>query len=242
MVMLSGLYGMVVGERMVSWSGWYHDRQGSEPIVIDNDGRLLRVSIRSVAFVGADFDALEPVDGVTDVPDSLRMDFGALCSCTIEWDIPVAIVTSGVQADGVLHCELRLGDPGGPHGGLDAEDLNMTLHGAGPVCTTQQSHGFFEEALDDLHRQLPANTYLKICITCAWSDYSPAGTPLFGGMACFRNAKEAYSRARSKRDIFAVWDQRTGFVQETFLCPEFERRAPNAGYRGSFPSTTGVQN
>lgn len=89
---------------MVSWSGWYHDRQGSQPIVIDNDGRWLRVRIRGAAFVGGDFDALEPVDGVTDVPDSLHLGSGALCSYTMEWDIPVAIVTSGVQVDGVLHC------------------------------------------------------------------------------------------------------------------------------------------
>ena len=84
----------------------------------------------------------------------------------------------------------------------------------------------------DLQRQLPAGSYLRACITCAYSDYSPGGNGLFGGLACFRGHKAEYLAVRSKRDLLDIWDKRTGFVQETYLCPEFDRRQPGSGYRG----------
>jgi hypothetical protein len=74
--------------------------------------------------------------------------------------------------------------------------------------------------------------YLKACINCAFSDYSPCGHGLFGGLACFRDNKQAYLSVQTKRDLFEIWSTMTEFVQETFLCSEFERRAPGAGYRG----------
>lgn len=221
---------------MVSWSGWYRDRNGSEPITIDNDGRLLTLRVRGVELAGADFDGLEPVgDGaVAGVP--FELSGGSLCSCVIEWEIPLQAVAAGAEVDCVLHCRLVLGDAAGPAGGVDAEELTVALHAAGSVYATGRSHGFFETALEDVHRLLPADSYVKACIACAWSDYSPGGQPLFGGLACFRGVKDAYRGVKTKRDIFAIWSDRTAFVQETYLCDEFERRGSDAGYRGSFPS------
>jgi hypothetical protein len=37
---------------------------------------------------------------------------------------------------------------------------------------------------------------------------------------------------KTKHDLFRAWGTMTAFVQETFLCPEFERRSPDTGYRG----------
>jgi hypothetical protein len=76
----------------------------------------------------------------------------------------------------------------------------------------------------DVQGQLPPGTHLRVCITCAYSDYSPAGHGLFGGLACFRGNKAEYLAVRSKADLFRVWGTMTGFVQETYLCPEFDRR------------------
>jgi hypothetical protein len=223
---------------MVVWSGWYRDRHGSEQITIDNDGQLLTTRIRGVEFAGQDFDSLEPGSGSVGPDASMSLSHGCLCACTMEWDIPVAVVADGVPIDGVLRCRLVLGAPRqSPPGGLDAEELTISLHTAGSVYRTQRPYGFFEFALDDIHRQLPADTYVKACITCAWSDYSPAGGGLFLGLACFRDVKDAYRTVRSKRDIFAIWDRRTEYVQETHLCPAFERRVGDVGYRGPFPGT-----
>jgi Family of unknown function (DUF6304) len=222
---------------MVSWPGRYRDRHGSEQITIDNDGRLLTTTIRGVHFAGQDFDCLEPECGSFGVDTSFSLSDGCLCACELEWDIPVPVVAAGVQIDGVLRCALVLGAPRpSPPGGIDTEELTIALHTANAVYGTGRPFGFFEFALDDIHRQLPAETYLKACITCAWSDYSPGGGGLFMGLACFRDVKDGYRAVRGKRDIFALWSSRTGYVQETHLCPEYERRVGDVGYRGQFPS------
>lgn len=208
---------------MVSWRGWYRDRRGSEPITIENDGEMLSVRIRGVDFVGRDFDGLEPATGGRD-----------LCSCTLAWVIPVGAELDGEAVDGVLECELRLGDPRPqPRGGIDAEDLTMVLAIGGRRYATTKPHENFEEALVDIHQQLPPKQYIRACVTCAWSDYNPAGNPLFGGLACFRGNKDAYRRVNDKRELFRVWPTLTEFVQETHVCGEFERRGVDAGYRGT---------
>ncbi|WP_155371690.1 DUF6304 family protein [Catellatospora vulcania] len=224
---------------MVSWSGWYHDRHGSEPITIDSDGRSLTLRIRGVEFAGEDFDWLEPVAAeAAKIPFELNA--GSLCSCVIEWDVPLPVVAAGVEVDGILRFRLLLGDAVRTTGGLDAEELTVALHVGGSAYETGRPHGSFETALEDVHRQLPADSYVKACISCAWSDYSPAGQPLSGGLACFRSVKDAYRRVRTKQDIFAIWDRSTAYVQETYLCDEFDRRGADAGYRGSFPSRTTI--
>ena len=58
------------------------------------------------------------------------------------------------------------------------------------------------------------------------------GHDLFGGLACFRDNKSGYRAVRSEGDSFRIWATVTEFVQETYLCPEFERRLPGTGYRG----------
>jgi len=225
---------------MVSWSGWYRDRHGSERITIDNDGQLLTLRVRGVELAGEDFDALEPVgDGaVAGVP--LEFSGGVLCSCALEWEVPLRAVAAGIEVDCVLHWSLLLGSPTGPGKGLDAEELTVALHVAGSVYAPDRAYGLFESALEDVHRQLPADTYVKACIACAWSDYSPGGQPLFGGLACFRDVKDAYRQVKTKADIFAIWSDRTAYVQETYVCDEFERRGSDAGYRGSFPNWTTI--
>ncbi|KUL43485.1 hypothetical protein ADL12_07800 [Streptomyces regalis] len=81
-------------------------------------------------------------------------------------------------------------------------------------------------------------TRIKACVACVWSDYSPAGVPLMAGPACFRDAKDLYRRCDGKHGphgILAIWQERTEFAQETWLCEEFEHRTSDRGYRGPFP-------
>ena len=92
--------------------------------------------------------------------------------------------------------------------------------------------GWFEGEMLDLQRQLPSDCFLKACINCAFSDYSPYGHSLFGWLACFRNNKIGYRDVSCKDVLFDVWDTMTEFVPETHLCPEFEKRMPGTGYRG----------
>ncbi len=43
-----------------SYPARYQDAQGEEYTIIENDGKRLRMMVRGVEFVGADFDGLEP--------------------------------------------------------------------------------------------------------------------------------------------------------------------------------------
>jgi hypothetical protein len=100
------------------------------------------------------------------------------------------------------------------------------------VWSSAALSGWFEDELLDLQRQLPDGMLMKACINCAFSDYSPYGHALFGGLACFRGNKDGYGAVKGKSDIFRIWDTMTEFVQETYLCPEFKKRLPGTGYRG----------
>ena len=73
---------------------------------------------------------------------------------------------------------------------------------------------------------------MKCCHTCAFSDYHPVGTGTFGGLACFRDHKQEYLALKGKAALMHFFNKSTENVQETYLCPEFEKRIPGTGYRG----------
>jgi hypothetical protein len=215
-----------------SYQGIYTDRFGGEPIIIHNDGRVLRTIIRGVRFWGYDFDGLSPEE---DTPPeklaSFTLQRGDLCSCVIECDIPVPVVIGEGITEGRLRVRLDLGEPA-DNGGIDRETLNLSLTVGGNTSNGSGRSGWFEDELLELQAALPEGTYMKACINCAFSDYSPYGHGLFGNLACFRDNKEEYLRVKTKGDIFRVWDTLTEYVQETYLCPEFRKRRPGTGYRG----------
>ena len=106
-------------------------------------------------------------------------------------------------------------------------------------CEQQRRYGKFfwerygrEPVLNDPQAQLPEAVFIKACINCLYSDYSLYGHGLFGCMMCFRNLKADYLKVTTKKDFWSVHGRQDRFVQETYLCPEFERRIPGTGYRG----------
>ncbi|MFB8244664.1 DUF6304 family protein [Streptomyces sp. NPDC055952] len=77
-------------------------------------------------FEGEAMDALDALAG--EPPEKLfRPADGHLCSCLLEWDVPLTVGTPGAgPRTGVLHRALRLGDPV-PSGAVDEESLTVTL-------------------------------------------------------------------------------------------------------------------
>ena len=124
-----------------------------------------------------------------------------------------------------------------PTGQMDRERLTIRLAVNGQTFQSDGKSGWFEDEMLDVQRKLPPGTFIKTCINCAFSDYSPYGHGLFGNMFCFRANKEGYRGLPSgenfeKDAYFDVMDTVSEMVQETFLCPEFERRKPGTGHRG----------
>jgi hypothetical protein len=215
-----------------TYSARYKDRFGEESTTILNDGETLTMIVRGVRFQGTDFDSFEPQE-VSDPAQLSSFTFlhGSLCYCTIQPDIPNPVVTPTDTVNGLLTFDLELGEPL-PTGQMDRERLKVCIRFNEQDYCSEGKTGWFEDEMLDLQRKLPPGTFMKACINCAFSDYSPAGHGLFGGLACFRENKAGYKSVRSKANLFAVWDTMTEFVQETYLCPEFERRVPGTGYRG----------
>lgn len=212
----------------------YRDQFGEESTTIRNDGTTLRMTLRGVEFTGENFNAFEPAAGRDEAQlSSFTFDPVMLCACEIICDIPLPIVIADEVVVGTLHVHFTLGRPRPtPPGGLDREHLILSLSFMDHLLISSGMSGWFEDELLELQQMLPAGGYLKACICCAFSDYSPAGHDVFGGLACFRGHKAEYRRVKSKLAIFELWPRRNGYVQETSLCEEFELRVPGSGYRG----------
>jgi hypothetical protein len=209
----------------------YSDAHGCETTTIENDGETLRLSLRGVQFMGRDFDSLEPQEAAPEQLRPFALHHGCLCSCRIECRLPVPIHAGGRLLDGTLVVELVLGDPA-PNGAIDREELRIVLEYDGRRVAGPGTSGLFEDELLAIQAQLPEGVFIKACINCLYSDYSPYGHGLFGCMMCFRNLKAEYLKVTTKQEFWSVHGRQDRFVQETYLCPEFERRIPGTGYRG----------
>jgi Family of unknown function (DUF6304) len=147
---------------MVSWSGKYQDRHGTEQVRIDNDGRLLTVAIRGVQFAGEDFDALAPIGGCPASDLAFTLSDGCLCSCVLEWDAPLPVVAGFTETEGLLRCRLILGDSGGLYGGLTAEEpFTRQRRSTRPSATTAPSRMPWRTSIDSCLRTRTSRPALR---------------------------------------------------------------------------------
>lgn len=217
---------------MYRYPATYYDTQGFEETTILNDGETLRVCIRGVEFTSSDFDSLEPADDAT--PGQLSSFFlhqGELCSCRIKCELPIPVYDKGQLSTGELTVDLQLGDPA-PNGGLDLEKLSIEFRYKSLQFVGLGKSGRFEDELIEIQKQLPSGIYMRACINCLYSDYSPYGHGRFGYLMCFRNLKQEYLAVTSKDEFWSVHDRYDRLVQETYVCPDFQRRISGTGYRG----------
>jgi hypothetical protein len=209
----------------------YRDKNGEVATTMSNNGKILSLVLRGVEFRGSDFDGLAPVEGDEQKLPAFTLSRGDLCSCTIEVEMPIPVVTESGTVTGLLAVHLTLGDPL-PNSGLTKEDLTIELQVQGRILRSSGTSGWFEDEMLSIQKQMPVGMFMLACINCAFSDYSPAGHGLFGCLVCFRDNKQEYLSVSGKKDLFRIWNTLTEAVQETYLCPEFQQRIPGTGYRG----------
>ena len=213
----------------------YCDQNGEADASIESNGRVLHLTVRGVRFSGDSFDYLQLIEDEANLSHVALATFSfkhnTLYSYALECEIPVFVTSECGTEAAVL--QIRLGDPA-----LECDvatgvkDLELELMYDGRSYKSAPQEGWFENALDDIQKLLPAETYIRCCFTCPLSDYSPYGNGMFGSLACFRDNKEGYLAVRGKGGLFDVWGTMTEFVQETYLCPQFQKRVPGTGYRG----------
>jgi Family of unknown function (DUF6304) len=220
----------------VRFEGTYLDAIGSEPVSWQIrssvrpgwDGRYeISTTIRGVEVWGSDFDGLEPVD--RDAATSAGLlnltAWGDVGNCILTGHLPCTAEISGQPVPIAVYFELDLYE-------LAERPVsrppNLTLSTTVDDTEHVVVDDWFEDGLLRLSAALrPAR--LRCCVTCLYSDYSPAGHGLMG-MRCHRDAKEAYLRVRSKTDYWPI--PVTEEVPETYLCEQYRPRIPGTGYRG----------
>lgn len=216
----------------MGWPVRYSDHNGIEESQIFSDGKNLKLMLRGINFSGTDFDSLSPEkEANIAMLKSFSLHESCLCDCKLECVIKLPVQVRGNIIEGDLLILLELGSP--THRGmLDKEDLRLTLQYDTERLISSGASGWFEDELLEIQKLLPNDVFMKACINCAYSDYSPYGHGLFGWMMCFRNLKQEYLQVKSKDDFFRIQEQFDRLVQETYLCNEFERRKMQTGYRG----------
>jgi len=213
----------------VRYPALYRDHFGEEVTTLENDGKVLRMVVRGVTLEGSMLDDWEPaIPPDATQPASFSFTGNEL---TLDFEIPVPVVAHDRTLSANLRVHLELGAPKA-NGGLDREELQLELIVENKSFKSCGKHGWFEDELVELHAALPEDMFIKSCFKCAFSDYSPGGFGMFGCMACFRNSKQAYLSLKGKAAYFTLAEEIAEYVQETYLCPEFEERVPSTGYRG----------
>lgn len=212
---------------MQEYPAIYTDAHGTESIVITNDGKTLRMVVRGVEFSTNNFETWEPSEG-TAAEHRQKFEIGEhgnVYGFQLECSMPIPVYKQGIQEAGELRIDLN----------FRTSYLKLALilgdeRFAGDI-TDYRSY-WFETQLLEIQSQLPEDTHMLACINCLYSDYSPYGSGIFGDMFCFRDMKAEYLKVKGKDQFWPVHELCKRFVQETFLCSEFERRVPGTGYRG----------
>lgn len=210
----------------------YSDKFGEEETFIQNDGETLRMTIRGIEFYGKMLDDWEPITAMSSSQKAtFSLHMNQLHSYVLDFIITVPVIDQNKALSGTLRVHLDLGEPQA-NGAVDHEKLHLDLIVEGQSYKSCGKHSWFDDALQEIHNKLPDGMFIKSCFNCAFSDYSPAGYGLFGCMACFRNSKQEYLSLKGKAAFFNLQDKIVEFVQETYLCSEFEKRVTGTGYRG----------
>jgi len=205
----------------------FRDQRGEEHIVFRSTGTALATTICGAECVGSDFDSLTPASS----PNLFDLSHGDICGCSFTILIPVRLLAPEGLRHAELLAEIVLGLPT-QLGGLDREDIEVSLDQPEFSIRSRGDSGWFEDELLSLSAQLPEGFSLQCCITCGLSDYSPYGHGAFGSLACFRGAADDYRVVCSKAGIFQIWGRLTEYVQETHYCSHYETRPKGRGYRG----------
>ena len=187
--------------------------------------------VRGVLFKSDDFDEFEFAETVPlHKLKQFNIDEGVLCGYSLLCTIPITVSYLKVDEFAQLHVNYIETLP--EESKARSATFKFQLICRDLDIRTLQSHHYFEDGLNEIKNNFPPGVFFRACINCRYSDYEPGGGGTFGSMFCFRGNKEAYLQVKTKSDLFKILSTRSEFVQETHLCPEFDKRFPNQFYRG----------
>lgn len=208
-----------------SYPARYRDAFGEEETLIRNNGEELRMTLRGVEFEGGCLVWL-PRDANLSQRSLFSIPGSALDNFTLEFDVPVSVVSQNQILQATLHIQQREED-GDTRATASLDLMNQTFHSQKELIDD------FEVLLESLHKELSQGMYIKMCFFCAFSGYSPYGGGGSFCLDCFRNDKERYLHITSKGPKEPGFNFKLAYhhlkietTQVIYCCPEFVRRSP----------------
>ncbi|EZH73451.1 hypothetical protein ATO12_16045 [Aquimarina atlantica] len=217
----------------------YQDKRGTEMIEIKSDGSEMFFTLRDIDFDGPDFDQLtaEEIDNAKFDYEMFQDGSGDITNFKLTLIIPIQLFNIKTNKAFVenLTAQIEVGEITTIKG-LDHELNCLTLTTSFGEFKVEKKLEWMEDALILLQNQLPENIYLKTCLSCKYSNYSPYGNGMFGNIYCFKKVKEKLKEVKGKHDLLDLWtreavDKGDIFsVQETFDCSEHQLPAEDDWY------------
>lgn len=209
----------------------YKDKRGTEMIRIKSDGSDMFFTLREIDFEGSDFEMLtaSEIDNTKFDYEMFEDGSGDITNFKITITIPIQLYN--VENDEVFIENLTVYIEVGETitiKGADSEIDCLTLKTPFGAYIVKKKLEWMEDALIVLQNQLPENIYLKTCLSCKYSNYSPYGNGMYGNIYCFKKLKDELKKIKDKHGLLHLWTpEAVGkgdvfSVQETFDCLEHQ--------------------
>lgn len=201
----------------------YTDRKGIEHSTFITDGESLKIKLRGIEFKGNFFE-LTPIAGQEEKASKLfdLNEFGELSgildltpeakppSFSLNVQIPIKIIShENNELDAIIDFSIN------PH------QMNFIFKGK----TYNFEKPNFEFGLSSEFTKSLNIKYVKCCINCEFSEYSPFGKQEYGDMMCFKKCKEEwtkinYNGLKDPESLKKLNNRIT--TQEAYCCEEFK--------------------
>jgi len=215
---------------MRNYLATYQDKIGKENILIKSDGSTMFFTLRNIDFEGHDFEMLTgEIDNTKFEYEKFADGSGDLTNFKIIITFPVLLFNSisNQTFTESLITHIEVGETTTIEG-LGSEINRLRLTTSFGEFVIEKKLEWMEDALIAIQNKLPENIYLKTCLCCKYSNYSPFGNGMFGSIYCFKKLKSELKLLNDKTDLFEIWtaeavDKGDIFsVQETFDCSEHQ--------------------
>ncbi|CAG0989060.1 hypothetical protein ANRL3_02646 [Anaerolineae bacterium] len=207
-----------------TYNAIYQDKHGEEKatIQLEKDGHGLTLVVRGVEFRGYSFRHIIPNP---DTPNQSLELFSIdedkrLHSFNVVFEIETLVIHRENEIPGKLRANCIVNSSE-----ADYDYLQLALTFGDLSVQSSGGDDGFEDALREIAANLPVGTYIKSCINCRFADFEPfCNSGLMGELACFVKSKDKFIVNRGKS--YPGWGKKEWvFVQEFYLCPEFQKRA-----------------
>lgn len=209
------------------YSAKYIDKNGEIPIELISDGLSLEFLVKEVTFKGRMLFDFEVIN-YSDIDNLKKFDFyydgttNCLSNFNLVFNVPI-IISDNKNHEYNSQININVF--------IDDNCINNYV----PKCKIALNYnneiyevsgfeyGLIDEKKDINRNKLPKGLYVKSCINCVYSTYSPYGNFEFGDLLCFKEDKEwfrenGYGGLKGESPDF--WKFR---VQEIYCCNEFEK-------------------